>query len=80
MNLVIGPLIIIAIMGLKSPSKSSCTSLEFGETSFIDAFKEKGKSITRLYDHWTEQTIAVGFDHDYFILKPYGFHILEVTG
>ena len=44
------------------------------------AFKEKGKPITRLYDHWTEQTITVGFDHDYFILKPYGFHILEVTG
>ena len=44
------------------------------------AFKEKGKSVTRLYDHWTEQTIAVGSDHDYFILQPYGFHILEVTG
>jgi amylosucrase len=44
------------------------------------AFKEKGKSVMRLYDHWTEQTITVGSDHDYFILKPYGFHILEVTG
>jgi amylosucrase len=44
------------------------------------AFKEKGKPVTRLYDHWTEQTITVGSDHDYFILKPYGFHILEVTG
>lgn len=44
------------------------------------AFKEKGNAITRLYDHWTDQTITVGFDHDYFILKPYGFHILEVVG
>jgi amylosucrase len=42
------------------------------------AFKEKGKSITRLFDHWTEQRIEVGFDHDYFVIAPYNFYILEV--
>jgi hypothetical protein len=34
-NLPIGPLIIMAIIGLKSPSKSSLTALDVSETASI---------------------------------------------
>jgi amylosucrase len=44
------------------------------------AFKESGKAVTRLFDHWTEKDMEVGQDHDYLILAPYAFHILEAVG
>ena len=40
MNLVIGPLIIMAIIGLNSPSKCNCASQELEVISLIDAVKE----------------------------------------
>lgn len=41
------------------------------------AFKEHGMSASKLFDHWDEKTYTVGQDHEYFILQPYGFYILE---
>ncbi len=42
------------------------------------AFKEHGQSPATLYDHWTGKDFQVGYDHEYLILQPYGFHLLEV--
>ncbi|NVJ85286.1 MAG: alpha-amylase [Algoriphagus sp.] len=42
------------------------------------AFKEFGFTPASLFDHWTGDSIPVGPDHDYLILEPYGFRILEV--
>jgi len=41
------------------------------------AFKEKTKAPSSLYDHWSEQVFTVGEDHEYLVLTPYGFYILE---
>jgi amylosucrase len=41
------------------------------------AFKEKGNPPTELYDHWTEQTMTVGQDHEFLIIPPYSFYLLE---
>jgi hypothetical protein len=41
-NLPIGPLIIMAIIGLKSPSKSSLTALDVSETASILATNVNG--------------------------------------
>lgn len=41
------------------------------------AFKEHGRIPTRLFDHWTGKTFQVGLDHEFLILPPYGFHLLE---
>jgi amylosucrase len=42
------------------------------------AFKNHGARSNKLYDHWTEQRLTVGSDHEYLIIPPYGFSILEV--
>jgi amylosucrase len=41
------------------------------------AFKENGNPPTELYDHWTEQILIVGEDHEFLVLPPYGFALLE---
>lgn len=41
------------------------------------AFKETGLRPTALYDHWSGNTYEVGADHEYLILEPYSFCILE---
>ncbi|MEN9684235.1 MAG: hypothetical protein RLZZ28_21 [Bacteroidota bacterium] len=41
------------------------------------AFKEDGAIPAELYDHWTEKKITVGADHEYLILEPYAFYVLE---
>ncbi len=41
------------------------------------AFKEHGMVPVKLYDHWSEHTFPVGDDHDFLVLKPYQFCILE---
>ncbi|TAL40410.1 MAG: alpha-amylase [Chitinophagaceae bacterium] len=43
------------------------------------AFKEHGIKPTRLYDHWSGKYFDVGNDHEYFILEPYGFYLLEAV-
>jgi amylosucrase len=41
------------------------------------AFKENGMKPSRLFDHWQEQYHDVKNDHEYFVLPPYSFFILE---
>jgi len=41
------------------------------------AFKQHGPGAQQLYDHWSDQRITVGADHEYFILQPYSFYLLE---
>ncbi|HPN59180.1 MAG TPA: alpha-amylase family glycosyl hydrolase [Chitinophagaceae bacterium] len=41
------------------------------------AFKEHGAAPHTLFDHWTEKELAIGYDHQYLILEPYQFMILE---
>ncbi len=41
------------------------------------AFKEHGAAPAVLYDHWNEKEIEVGYDHQYLVLEPYQFLILE---
>lgn len=41
------------------------------------AFKEHGAASQRLFDHWTEKELEVGYDHRYLVLEPYQFMILE---
>lgn len=43
------------------------------------AFKNHGAKSNTLYDHWSEETLTVGSDHEYLIIPPYGFSILEVV-
>jgi amylosucrase len=40
-------------------------------------FKEHGIVPTELYDYWTEKKYKVGSDHEYLVLEPYQFCILE---
>ena len=46
--------------------------------SFITwyAFKENGVA-NKLFDHWSGKEYEVGKDHEYLIIKPYGFCLLE---
>ncbi len=41
-------------------------------------FKEHGSSPGQLYDHWRQETMVVGEDHEYLVLEPYSFYLLEV--
>ncbi|HCL06877.1 MAG TPA: alpha-amylase, partial [Chitinophagaceae bacterium] len=41
------------------------------------AFKEQGYGIINLYDHWNEERLSVGSDHEYLIIEPYSFCVLE---
>lgn len=41
------------------------------------AFKEHGKIPTELYDYYTQKKYKVGPDHEYLVLEPYQFCILE---
>jgi amylosucrase len=42
------------------------------------AFKEQGKVISNLYDHWGDKRYTVGADYEYIIIAPYSFCLLEV--
>ena len=41
------------------------------------AFKENGFAPKKLFDHWTEENYIIGKDHEYLIIEPYGFHLME---
>ncbi|WP_266368964.1 alpha-amylase family glycosyl hydrolase [Tellurirhabdus rosea] len=43
------------------------------------AYKEHGFTPARLVDHWQGTTLTVGLDHEYHVIEPYGFCILEVS-
>ena len=40
-------------------------------------FKENGFAHSKLYDHWTDKNYTAGKDHEYLIIEPYGFHLME---
>jgi amylosucrase len=41
------------------------------------AFKEQNPGSGKLFDHWKEKTFEIRDDHDYLVIEPYGFHLLE---
>ncbi len=41
------------------------------------AFKQHGPVSSTLFDHWRQKEFTIGYDHEYFILEPYGFYLLE---
>ncbi|MEY2835713.1 MAG: hypothetical protein RLZZ557_1375, partial [Bacteroidota bacterium] len=41
------------------------------------AFKEHGNFASGLFDHWTEKEYHIGYDNEYLIIEPYGFHLFE---
>ncbi|MEO6549009.1 MAG: alpha-glucosidase C-terminal domain-containing protein, partial [Ferruginibacter sp.] len=42
------------------------------------AFKEHGTIPATLYDYWSEKYFSVGLDHEYLVMPPYSFNILQV--
>jgi amylosucrase len=50
-----------------------------GERAYITwyIFKERGLPPLRLFDHWSEEYHDVGADHEYLVLEPYGFCLME---
>ncbi len=44
------------------------------------AFKEHGKIPKEIYDHWSEKKYSVGSDHEYLVMEPYSFCLLEAGG
>ena len=41
------------------------------------AFKQHGPVLHKLMDHWSNTEFEIGFDHEYFILAPYSFYLLQ---
>jgi amylosucrase len=41
------------------------------------AFKENGNPPDKLYNYWSEKEVRVGADHEFMVLQPYGFALLE---
>ncbi len=42
------------------------------------AFKEKMPAVMELRDHWNNRDYTVGEDHEYLVIEPYSFCIIEV--
>lgn len=63
----------------KDAQRLFCVFNFSNQTAFLTwyAFKEKGNPPVTLYDHWTKKTYEVGQDHEFFVLPPYGFALLE---
>jgi amylosucrase len=40
-------------------------------------FKEHGPATARLYDHWEAKEYIPGYDHEYLVIEPYRFLLLE---
>jgi amylosucrase len=41
------------------------------------AFKQHGPVSATLYDYWGENEYTVGYDHEYFVMQPYQFCLLQ---
>lgn len=41
------------------------------------AFKQHGRGAEQLFDHWSGNEFYIGYDHEYLILEPFGFYLLE---
>ncbi len=66
----------------RDKSKILCGLFNFSaKKAFITwyIFKEAGIRPGRLYDYWQGQMHEVGEDHEYFILEPYSFCLMEGT-
>jgi amylosucrase len=50
-----------------------------GRKSFISwfVFKQAGIHPKRLFDHWMGHHYDVGEDHEYFVLEPFSFCLME---
>ena len=50
-----------------------------GQAAYLTwyAFREQAEGAENLVDHWTNSEVTIGPDHEYLILEPYGFRILE---
>ncbi len=42
-------------------------------------FKEYGNPPEKLYDHWNDKWVTVGQDHEYLVMAPYSFVLLEAV-
>jgi amylosucrase len=40
-------------------------------------FKQNNLKPVTLFDHWSEKTFSIGYDHEHLSLQPYQFLILE---
>lgn len=40
-------------------------------------FKENGFAHRKLYDHWSVENYYIGKDHEYLIIDPYEYCLLE---
>jgi amylosucrase len=60
-------------------SKLYCVFNFTAQPAFLTwfAFKQHGPVSGKLFDHWSGNEYNVGYDHEYFILEPYGFYVLE---
>jgi amylosucrase len=49
------------------------------ETAFLTwfAFKQHGNIPSKMYDHWREKEVIMGPDHEYLIIEPYSFYLLQ---
>ena len=66
----------------RDKEKTLCGLFNFSEkkafvTWFI--FKEAGIRTSQLYDYWQDQNYEAGEDHEYLILEPYSFCLMEGT-
>ncbi len=70
---------VTAYLRSKDEQRLFCVFNFSSEAAYLTwyAFKENGNPPAELYDHWTEQTMTVGQDHEFLILPPYGFALLE---
>lgn len=63
----------------KNEQRLFCVFNFSNSSSFLTwfAFKEKGGAPSVLYDHWSGKKYETGADHEFFVLPPYGFALLE---
>lgn len=66
----------------KIPGQTIYCLFNYGSTTAYltwFAFRESGRSVKQLYDHWSGNKIETGPDHEYLIMDPYQFLLLEVV-
>ncbi len=70
---------VAAYLRSKDDQRLFCVFNFSSEAAYLTwyTFKENRNPPVELYDHWTEQTMTVGQDHEFLILPPYGFALLE---
>ncbi len=73
---------VAAFLRADAQSRLYCLFNYSSKTAYLTwyAFKEHGIIPTKLLDHWSGKKISVGPDHEYLVIAPYGFYLLEVVG